>query len=167
MPQFHVPQHLSGEMKMLRTLSAFAFLALMMPTMGRADDADVKKEITRLSQQVIDASIKGDTAALDALMADDYTVINPSGEVEDKAGHLKALKDGSLVFNSIQPSEINVRVYGDAAVLTARGQVKVKFKGQDVGGPVRTTEFYVKQGGKWRCVSAQVTRIAEPAGENR
>ena len=152
---------------MNRTLLAAALLALMVPATGRADDSDAKKEIARLSQQGIDASIKGDTAALDALMADDYTVINPSGMVEDKAGHLKALKDGSLVFSSIQPSEIKVRVYGDAAVLTARGEVKVKFKGQDVGGSVRTSEFYVKQGGKWRCVSAQVTSIAGQSGDKR
>lgn len=152
---------------MTRTLLAAALLALMVPATGRADDSDAKKEIAQLSQQAIDASIKGDTAALDALMADDFTVINPLGEVADKAGHLKVLKDGSLALDSIQPSEVRVRVYGDAAVLTARGLVKGKYKGHDIGGSVRTTEFYAKQGGKWRCVSAQVTSIAGQTGDKR
>ena len=53
---------------MRRTLSAAALLALMIPTMGRADDTDNEKEIARLSQQAIDAEVKADTTTLDALL---------------------------------------------------------------------------------------------------
>ncbi len=37
---------------MLRTLSAAALLALMVPTMGRADDADAEKQVASLSKQI-------------------------------------------------------------------------------------------------------------------
>ena len=152
---------------MLRTLSAFAFLALMMPTMGRADDADSEKQVASLSKQATEATLKGDTKTLDAIMADDFVVINPVGELVTKAEHLKAMKDGTLRFDSIEHSEVKVRVYGDAAVLTSRGRVKVTIKGRSESLSVRNSEFYAKQGGKWRCVSAQVTRIAEPPQEKR
>ena len=56
-----VPQHLSGEMTMLRTLSAAAFLTLMMPTMGRADDADAEKQVGKVAEQHREAEVKGDT----------------------------------------------------------------------------------------------------------
>ena len=52
-------------------------------------------------------------------------------------------------------------------ILTERGRVKVTFKGRSESLSVRNSEFYAKQGGKWRCVFQQVTRIAEPPGENR
>ena len=152
---------------MRRTLSAAALRALMVPTIGRADDAETEKRIAQLSRQAIAASSKADTATLDALLADDYGVINPFGEVYTKAEHLRVLSDRTLHFDSIEPSEVKVRVYGDAAVLTARGQVKVTYKGRSDSLSVRTTEFYIKRGEKWRCVSAQVTRIAEPSGGNR
>ena len=152
---------------MLRTLSAFAFLALMMPTMGRADDADTEKQIASLSKQTAEAALKGDAKTMDAIVADDCLVISPVGELVTKEEHLKAMKDGTLRFDSIEHSEVKVRVYGDAAVLTSRGLVKVTIKGRSETLSVRNSEFYAKQGGKWRCVSAQVTRIAEPPRENR
>jgi ketosteroid isomerase-like protein len=145
---------------------AAALLALLAPTLGRAADADAERDIARLSRQVIDARLKADTKALDALLADDYVGISPSGEVGTKAESLKRLKDGTFHFDSIEPSEVKVRVYGDAAVLTARGHVKVTNRGRADTLSVRVTEVYVKHGGTWRCVSAQVTRIAEPPRGN-
>ena len=116
----------------------------------------------RSRSNTAEAALKGDTKAMDAIVADDCVVINPVGELVTKAEHLKAMKDGTLRFDSIEHSEVKVRVYGDAAVLTSRGQVKVTIKGRSESLSVRNSEFYAKQGGKWRCVSAQVTRIAEP-----
>lgn len=152
---------------MRRTLSAAAFLALMVPTMGRADDADPEKQVASLSKQNHAALVAGDTSALDALLSDDWLVIDPFGEVISKARQAKELKDGTLDFISIDPSEVKVRVYGDAAVVTGRYQVKLKNSGRENSLPVRITEAFAKQGGKWRCVSAQVTRIAETSPEKR
>jgi ketosteroid isomerase-like protein len=70
-------------------------------------------------------------------------------------------------FVSIDSSEVKVRVYGDAAIVTGRYQVKLKMRGLENATPVRITESFAKQGGKWRCVSAQVTRIAEPPQEEK
>ena len=95
-------------------------------------------------------------------------VIDPFGNVVSKARQAKELKDGTMDFVSMDPSEVKVRVYGDAAVVTGRYQVVVKVRGQEETSlPARITETFVKQGGKWRCVSTQVTRIAAPAGESR
>ena len=58
-------------------------------------------------------------------------------------------------------------MYGDAAVVTGRYQVKLKNSGRENSLPVRITESFAKQGGKWRCVSAQVTRIPSHPGEYR
>jgi ketosteroid isomerase-like protein len=154
-------------MTMLRTLSAAAFLALMVPTIGSADDADSEKQVASLAKQSTEATLKGDTKTLDAILADDFVAINPFGELVTKAEQLKLMKDGTLRFDSIEPSEEKVRVYGDAAVLTERGRVKVTFKGRSESLSVRNTEFYAKQGGKWRCVFQQVTRIAEPPQEEK
>jgi ketosteroid isomerase-like protein len=108
--------------------------------------------------------LKGDTSFLDGVLADDFVVINPAGEVETRAEFLKALKDGTLHFDAIERSEVKVRTYGDAAVLTAHAQVKVTYKGRSGSGSVRTSQFYIKQEGKWRCVSAQATPIAAQSG---
>ena len=86
---------------MRRTLSAAAFLALMVPTMGRADDADSEKQVASLSKQNYAALVAGDTSALDAILSDDWLVIDPFGEVISKARQAKELKDGTTDFVSI------------------------------------------------------------------
>ncbi len=55
-------------------------------------------------------------------------------------------------------------MYGDAAVVTGRYQVKLKFKGRENDDSVRITELFAKQGGKWRCVSdaGDIHRRATP-----
>ena len=88
---------------MIRTLSAAALLALMVPTMGRADDADSEKQVASLSKQNYAALVAGDTSALDALLSDDWLVIDPFGEVISKARQAKELKDGTIGFRLNRP----------------------------------------------------------------
>ena len=152
---------------MRHSLLAAALLALMVPSMGRADDADAEKQVAMISKQHGEAVVKGDTKALDSILGDDWVGINPRGEVQSKAQQAKSLKDGSLDFETIDPEEVKVRVYGDAAVVMGRYHVKLAFGGQKIDQLVRTTEVFVKQGGKWQCVSTQVTNIAGPPGEKR
>ena len=104
---------------------------------------------------------------MDSILADDWVGINPRGDVESKAQQAKTLKDGSVDFEAIDPEEVKVRVYGDAAVVMGRYHVKLTSNGQKIDQLVRTTEVFVKQGGKWQVVSTQVTSIAGPPGEKR
>ena len=85
---------------MRRTLSAAALLALMVPTMGRADDADSEKQVASLSKQNHAALVAGDTSALDAILSDDWLVIDPFGEVISKARQAKELEGRDVGFRS-------------------------------------------------------------------
>jgi ketosteroid isomerase-like protein len=152
---------------MTRTLLAAALLALMVTSMVHADDADAEKQVGKVAEQAREAAVKGDTEAMDGILADDWMVIQPNGNVVSKAQYTRAFKDGDMDFESYEPSEVKVRVYGDAAVVTGRAHVKMKWKGEKVDDHVRISEFYAKQGGKWRCVSTQVTSIAGQAGAKR
>ena len=53
---------------MTRILLAAALLALVVPATGRADDADAEKQVATLSKQHREATVKGDTEALDAIL---------------------------------------------------------------------------------------------------
>ena len=142
-----------------------ALLAVMAPTLGRAADADAEKEVAKLSKQMTDAFVKGDMAFADGVTADDWMIIVGNGSVGDKSQLLKNVKDGTLKYEVLDKSEMKVRVYGEAAVVTGRAQSRIKVKGQEVGGIDRFTEVFVRQGGKWRCVSTQGSRVTAQSGE--
>ena len=57
---------------------------------------------------------------------------------------------------------MNVRVYGDAAVVTYSTMDKGTFKGQDISGRYRWTDVFARRGGTWQIVAGQGTRIQPP-----
>jgi hypothetical protein len=126
-----------------------------------AGNTNVQEELKKLENDRAQAVLKGNTTALDPMTADDYTVINISGQPLTKAQLFEAIKSGELKYDQLENDEIRVRVYGDTAVLSGRTTQKGQFKGKDISGQIRFTRVYVKQHGKWQAVAAQATRITE------
>ncbi len=108
------------------------------------------------------AVVKGDTATLDKQTSDDYVLISMTGRMADKSQMLDGFKSGQSKLTSNELSDLKVRVYGDAAVVTGKADVKGTLGGQDATGQVLFTRVYVKKGGRWQSVSLQQTRISNP-----
>ena len=122
---------------------------------------NTEQAIRQLMKEQANAQQKNDTAALERIWADDFTFTNSSGEVQTKAQRLAEIKSGELKFESISIDDVQVRVYGDTAVVTGRGTVKGQRRGQDLTGQSRSTSVYVKKQGRWQVVATQITRIAQ------
>jgi ketosteroid isomerase-like protein len=61
----------------------------------------------------------------------------------------------------MESEEFRVRVYGDAAVVTALTKAKGKFTGQDFSTQERATDVFIKRDGRWQCVISHLTRFAK------
>src|SRR5215469_16453243 len=81
---------------------------------GRA----VEQAIRKLDSERIQAQIHADAAALDRIYADDFIGVGPSGTVRSKAQVIADFTSGDLRFQSISTDDVQVRVYGNAAVET-------------------------------------------------
>jgi len=122
--------------------------------------ANPKRAITALAKQYGAAYLARDARALDQILDDDWTLITAGcGDEVYKAGQLRDLRNGALKVDSIRDSEVRVRVYGDAAVVTGKRVSKVTFKGRDVSDVTRFSQFYALGDKGWRCVSTQVLSI--------
>ena len=123
--------------------------------------AGAQDEIKKLEEERNQAILHADTAALDRMTSDDYTLINQRGELIKKAQILDGFKSGAIKFDSRELSDLNVRVYGNAAVVTGRVTQKSTENGKDTSGENRFTRVYVKEKGRWVSVAQQATPIAE------
>jgi ketosteroid isomerase-like protein len=119
-----------------------------------------EQAVRQLLNDISAALTRNDTAALDRIYADDYTLVNESGVITTKAPRLAALKSGELKYESVSFDDVNIRLYGNTAVATYRVTSKGQFKGQEIGGQFLATSTYVKMKGRYQLVAAQVTRIA-------
>ena len=146
------------------TLLAAAVLALVTYTHAQRNrapsvstDAGTKDEILELEKERNRAIISGDAVALERMTSDDYTFITLRGELRTKADIIQGFKSGSFHYDSREISDLNVRVYGNTAVVTGRSIQKGKENGKDYSGDYRFTRVYVRQDGRWQTVALQTT----------
>jgi ketosteroid isomerase-like protein len=148
---------------MTRNWSALVVtLFVLAALIGSARAQDVKEQLKKLETDRAAAVVKGDVATLDKQTADDYVLISMNGRMSDKSQMLDGFKSGQSKLTSNDLSDLKVRVYGDAAVVTGKADVKGTLGGQDATGQVLFTRVYVKKGGHWQSVSFQQTRISNP-----
>jgi uncharacterized protein DUF4440 len=81
------------------------------------------------------------------------------GELRTKTEIIQGFKSGSFHYDSRKISDLNVRVYGNAAVVTGRSIQSGNENGKDYRGDYRFTRVYVKRDGHWKTVALQTTRI--------
>src|ERR1043166_3376956 len=105
--------------------------------------------------------MKADVTSLSQLLADDFTLVDVmSGSEVDKPGFLTVVGSGQVKFETIEPAEQLVRLYTPAIVITGRTQIEGTFGGEPFSVESRYTHVYVNQGGEWRLVAAQGTKIS-------
>jgi len=138
-----------------------AFSAQHVPVHPRSsvesgEQASVREvvEMERLSKE---ASLHRDAEFSQRTLAEDYVAITPLGQVTTKQENVSARKSGQLRYQTIDVSDMVVRVYGDTAVVTARADVKGHQLGEDFSGPYRYTRVWVRRAGHWQAVSYQAT----------
>jgi ketosteroid isomerase-like protein len=122
-----------------------------------AGDQATIREIVDMERQAKDASLHRDGDFTERTLAEDYVAITPLGQVKTKQDSVTARKSGQLRYDTINVSDMVVRVYGDTAVVTARMDVKGHQLGEDFSGPYRYTRVWIRRAGHWQAVSYQAT----------
>ena len=118
-------------------------------------------QIKALLDQSRQAALKGDSSYLEQNASDDYVRVTGDGKLLTKSEMIAAFKNGDVKYQSIDTSDVKVRLHGDAAVSTVTADVKGTNKGQDISGRTVSTRFFVKRGGKWQEVAHTTTKVAQ------
>ena len=129
---------------------------------SRSDHASRKSavgEIRALEEERNRAIVHGDAATLERMTSDDYTFVTLRGEMRTKAQIVQTFRAGAAKYQSRDISDLNIRVYGDAAVVTGRAIQKGAENGKDYSGDYWFTRVYVRKGGRWTTVALQTTLI--------
>jgi len=120
-------------------------------------EQDMIREIVDMERQAKEATLHRDAEFTQRTLADDYVAITPLGQVTTKQEAISVRKSGQLRYESMNVSDMVVRLYGDTAVVTARADVKGHQLGEDFSGPYRYTRVWVRRNGRWQTVSYQAT----------
>jgi ketosteroid isomerase-like protein len=92
---------------------------------------------------------------LAAIYSDDYMLVRPDGSVLSKEEVLADLRIGGLAFKAIEITDVKVRIYGDAAILTAASHTVASRQGKEVDSHIRLVAVYVTDQGRPRLAHFQ------------
>jgi ketosteroid isomerase-like protein len=123
--------------------------------------SEAEEELLKIEKAFADAIVKNDLEGIERLVAGDWIIIDPNGETVDRARFLEVIKSGALTHDMMESEDFRVRVYADAAVVTAITSTKGKFMGQEFSTRERATDVFVRRDGRWQCVLTHLTRFAK------
>lgn len=122
--------------------------------------ASAETELKALDQQWLDAYVKGDTAFLKTVEAENWTFADSDGTVMAKAQDIKELGDKTFVCKSASMSDVKVKMLGDNdAYVTGVVKMAGTYKGKDFSGDFRTIDVFEKKDGKWQALYSQITKV--------
>ncbi len=86
-------------------------------------------------------------------------MIDDDGSVQTKASFLAVVGSGDLTHDAMNLDADAVRIYADTAIVSGIARSSGAYKGQRFSTRERSTDVFVKQGGRWRCVFTQLTAL--------
>ena len=107
------------------------------------------EQILALGRRWADAERRGDVAALDALLADDFVAVGPRGFVLHRQQWLDRYRPGNLKNEAFSWQDIAVRDYGEVAIAVGVQAQQASFQGHDASGRFRLTQIVVRQAQRW------------------
>jgi ketosteroid isomerase-like protein len=139
----------------------FMTLALATPmlALGQLKSNKAQGEVLRLEKEFSQAIVKNDAGAVGRFLADDWIIIDPDGDIIDKARFLDVIKSGTLTHEVMESDDTRVRIHRNTVIVTALTTTKGKYSGQAFTTKERATDVFVKENGRWQCAFSQLTRF--------
>jgi ketosteroid isomerase-like protein len=120
-----------------------------------------KETVLDLQGQFDAAELAADAERLRELLADDFLSIGPKGYVLDKEQWIG--RHDQFQYHALDTTQIDIRLYGDAAIVRNVQSNKATSHGRPVALRVRVSQFWVKQQGSWRLAGIQFSSMADDA----
>lgn len=118
--------------------------------------------ILDIEQRLAQAWVDRDRKAIDAILADEWSVTDASGRVltkqqvmQESFGSTERRVDRMIV------DDVRVRVYGETAVATGRTQATGSYRGTSASVVLRFTDVFVRRDGRWQAVASHGSAVAQ------
>jgi ketosteroid isomerase-like protein len=128
----------------------------------------VETQIVEAEERLRLAMLASDVSVLDDLLAPQLIATSHLGEIVRKQDDLAAHKSGLIKINELNPSEQQIRLYGEVAIVFVRMQISGTYNGNPANGDFRFTRVWaISPNGTWHIVAAHIGMIAQPSAPDR
>ena len=147
----------------IKTCAAFAFGAALSAGAWAAgsDKAADERALRETEAAVCQAFESGDAGTLRKLLDPTFTLTNSRGEMTDLQANLAEVASREPRYDEFRNHGQNVRLYGDAAIITGVTTVKGTANKQPFAADFQFTDTYVRHDGKWLLAASHASKIPE------
>lgn len=118
-------------------------------------------ELNQIQQRLIKAWVNKDRETINTILADDWIVTDPAGRVLTKAQVMGEFDSEERKLESGTIDDVNVRFFGNVAIVTGRTAAAGSYQGTIVSVKLRFTDVFVKREERWYAVASQATLIGQ------
>ena len=154
-------------MKTLRSAALLLFAASLFAQKQSASPGtpgEVKNNLIQIEREIGRANLDCDFKYFDRVEAEEFIFTDAAGAVSDKKQDLAGEKDCHKSDGTYDVDDADVRLYGNAAVVTGRVTITRKnSEGKILTRRSRFTDVFVWRDERWQLVAGHSSRIPEPA----
>jgi hypothetical protein len=121
--------------------------------------SETKEKVRDVQNEFDKAELHADTKKLNQLLTDDFLSIGPRGFVLNKEQWINMHKQ--FRYEQLDTSEMNIRLYGDTAIVTDTQKNKATFNNEPVSLSVRVSQVWIHENSQWKLASIQFSPMAE------
>jgi hypothetical protein len=147
---------------MKKLLFAGAFLSMFMASLiARADEAADKAQLREIEKRTVAALVDRNFQALGNIFAEEWMLIGSEGQVLSRQQIFEQLRSGELKFSKYELGEMEIRIFGDTAVVVGHGNPHGEYKGEKFEQDEVFSDTFIRAGEKWRCVLTHSSQVAK------
>jgi len=125
------------------------------PLLSVAQEYSPKQsEVMMKMLELRNALINKDSVSLDDVLANDVTYGHSNGLIQTKAQLIRSVVSKEQDYKNITPSDLNIRVYDNTAVVTMKSTVIMNYQGSPLNMNMYITLTWIKKS-KWQLVARQ------------
>lgn len=122
-----------------------------------------EKQLVNQFQQIENdfntAVLSNRTEEIKKCITSDWVLVDSQGGIIPQERFFNVLEQGLLSHSTMTKEILRVKVYGDIALVTGRGQNTGIWQGQPLEADEWITDVYKKENDKWLCVLTHLTPV--------
>ena len=122
-------------------------------------DEGLKAYFQQIENKFNDAVISNDPGQIRKCVTPDWVLIDSQGGIISQEGFFQVLEQKLLSHSAMTKEILRVKVYGDIAVVTGRGQNTGSWQGKAFEADEWITDVYKKEEEQWLCVLTHLTPV--------
>ncbi len=145
---------------MERKIFSFAILLLVVHGYAQQGSSTDIAELKKVNAQFINNFVNNDSATHSRIIHKDFVCITSDGGYINRKDYLEWWAHGFDGYKYWDYRDEKISVFGNTALVRSKNKYVVVRDGQEVTGMSMYTDTYIKENGKWKCVQAQITKVA-------